>query len=49
MNLKWGNTEACMLAVLALAAQMALAKLYLLDVALMPIWQFLKPPASFAQ
>lgn len=34
MNLKTGKTDVCVLAVSALAAQMSLAKLYLLDVAL---------------
>lgn len=43
MNLKMGKTDVCMLAVSALVAQMSLAKLYLLDVALMPIWQFTEP------
>lgn len=49
MNLKMGKTDVCVLAISALAAQMSLAKLYPLDVALMPIWQFVKLSAGFAQ
>lgn len=49
MDLKTGKTDVCVLAVSVLAAQMLLAKLSLLDVALMPIWQFVKSSAEFAE
>lgn len=49
MNLKTGKTDVCVLALSVLAAHMSLAKLNLLDVALMPIWQFVKSLADFAK
>lgn len=49
MNLKTGKADGCVLAVSLLAAQMSLAKLNLLDVASMPIWQFVKSSSDFAK